>query len=1835
MALEEYNNSGFGLRRVKIRREDNGFGFTLRHFIVYPPELYNNDSQDDERRNPSFLVKSATAVDTIFVRHVVPNGPAERAGLCVGDRIVSVNRRTIFGLSYDNVVQLIQKSPHVLRLEITPKQYDTLQLFFEDTAYRPESNLVPVQPQRQRHIHYAHPTKAGTYSDNYSYPQLGYLHPNNQSWYSNNSNRDPIYGYPSNNVSTESFFLNPAAEQGSMSSQPHPSAGSNPQLFSHLPRPTPYKSSTVWSGSNQPSVRNSGGVTASKAQNKVNQPQTYYPFNQDLHSSTSLGTTHLWKISEIKEEPINSAGAKSAESILTSAGCNSVEFQDHHDTSQRSESMECLNRVPPIQPDRNTSTSGHWPTVRPGQGQRFMSYDENSRPETSSHRRESTGSIPNSNVQSAMVVTMASTNSKMQSSYQPELSDSGSSLGGYNSSAGNTGTGYETKLVDRIRRSCEQKEEFLKRPNQPMQWAPIQSSSSTGFPKELYALPQKFEKIPWPPANIVPTVTTAKPPLIQSCHANSGSFDSQMKNMNNVSVINVQHYQNPSTPSRTSINPVSESDSFSASPSKDGASSSAMYQPSQPRSLSPSWLEYAPRNRTVIVGSRKLHCDPPPNWNPESQNLEGQQQQYNEMSSSGLSPSADGAGEVKLRPRNDDLDDTERLVRRVSYLKATSSPIDMDRNSTSPTSPTLSCGVIKATSPMSDVGRRRSVANKISAEFFPRGRIIRLKQFFEERTQPSAKSSIFKFSVDSPTSEQHRGFGSLLGVRSLDDSMVTRDGQIHYKIRLGESKKGGYNRSWRQGWAQIRQTGCLYISKEPLSRESAVTLTEDAVILALSLRSGVTVEQAEDYSKRKYVLRIKTSYSSLDIANIAENTFSNPTNAHPPPILHSRIHSTPVEILIQADDMNDSGLWLQCLHAQLENNNYCSGNANNNLGIYFGPEFCHLTKPKSLLTSFLPTPTTTSSSHVSQSSEKTTTSSATNNNTLQIGTSNVPQNSASPKNKTWKGKVARQWKKVHNIIETGGDKSSPYSSMGPPMGATFGINLENCPPGENNPFIPRVIEYGIEVVESRGIDMVGLYRIPGNNASVATLTERLNKGEEPNPDKDPKWADVHVVASLIKSFLRRLPDPLLTDDRYQAFIVAADDSEQEKCRERMQLLIQDLPDTNYETLKAVIMHLKHVAEHGEHNRMDARNLAIVFGPTIVRTAEENVTSMVQDMKNQCKIVELLISNADELFSDLRHQEDQSEPRIGRGPPDSLASTTSAQLSSSDELETYNISNAIRLPTLAAVTLYNSAESSIPPPRASPSSPTIESELRASLVHAAMRKASRKIQSPGKDSSSSIHNIYGLPTNSSKKGKPSIDDAGFIRSYAGLNEETEQRVRKFELETRAMLSREDRSPHSSIVNVGAKQLGGIRLLNLDDELQKAKDDLENDDIYDQLAENPSSIIHHRDRGFFSVGSTQRNLSSSSSISSSNSNGTTPSTHPPQKLGPVPFKSTYVPQSLPPKPPVLIQHQHLGSSVPSPLINSKTCGTPILGMRRVSSMDRFGSDKEPQVQDESVTERKFGNVPFFPKYIGGSLDSLSNATGGGGTDGHRNGHSRRGDVICEDFSPKSSEGSDLVTSLTQTLDKKLENLRSNKSDANSFEIFTLNGTEHHPEGLTSRKIEINGDHTANQIQNISSDNTNESKRSKGKSRIGGNGMKKNWRRNSMIERRVNGEVCNVNVVNVKERTSHDDKDYYRNPSLHRLTAEFSRNTTNQADQTNLSKEAKTANNKLTRRDCRRRHSLSGGGDILSITYHDKSIEYPDAPSTSDAQAVEICSTATPTNNEGISVANITRAVLESHV
>ena len=156
--------------------------------------------------------------------------------------------------------------------------------------------------------------------------------------------------------------------------------------------------------------------------------------------------------------------------------------------------------------------------------------------------------------------------------------------------------------------------------------------------------------------------------------------------------------------------------------------------------------------------------------------------------------------------------------------------------------------------------------------------------------------------------------------------------------------------------------------------------------------------------------------------------------------------------------------------------------------------------------------------------------------------------------------------------------------------------------------------------------------MPGNNAAVTYLTEQVNKGVQAFALDDHRWQDVNVVSSLLKSFFRKLPDPLFTMDMYSMFIEASKIDQPHRRLEELRRLVHDLPDMHQETLRYVTQHLCNVAEHSSINKMEVRNLAIVFGPTLVRTTEDNMISMVTDMSQQCRIIESLLSNYEYFFA---------------------------------------------------------------------------------------------------------------------------------------------------------------------------------------------------------------------------------------------------------------------------------------------------------------------------------------------------------------------------------------------------------------------------------------------------------------------------------------------------------------------------------------------------------------------------------------------------------------------------
>uniref|UniRef100_A0A7N6FJ53 Rho GTPase activating protein 21b n=1 Tax=Anabas testudineus TaxID=64144 RepID=A0A7N6FJ53_ANATE len=203
-----------------------------------------------------------------------------------------------------------------------------------------------------------------------------------------------------------------------------------------------------------------------------------------------------------------------------------------------------------------------------------------------------------------------------------------------------------------------------------------------------------------------------------------------------------------------------------------------------------------------------------------------------------------------------------------------------------------------------------------------------------------------------------------------------------------------------------------------------------------------------------------------------------------------------------------------------------------------------------------------------------------------------------------------------------------------PAGVTFGVRLDDCPPAQSNRFVPLIVEVCCKVVEERGLEYTGIYRVPGNNAAISSMQEELNsKGMTDIDIQEDKWRDLNVISSLLKSFFRKLPEPLFTNEKYADFIEASRIEDSVERLKELRRLIHELPDHHYETLKFLCAHLKRVSDNCEKNKMEPRNLAIVFGPTLVRTSEDNMTNMVNHMPDQCKIVENLIQQYDWFFTD--------------------------------------------------------------------------------------------------------------------------------------------------------------------------------------------------------------------------------------------------------------------------------------------------------------------------------------------------------------------------------------------------------------------------------------------------------------------------------------------------------------------------------------------------------------------------------------------------------------------------
>ncbi|XP_075602480.1 rho GTPase-activating protein 21 isoform X4 [Balearica regulorum gibbericeps] len=1278
---EEETFSWPGPKTVVLRRTSQGFGFTLRHFIVYPPESAVQFSfKDEENGNRQGKQRNRLEpMDTIFVKQVKEGGPAFEAGLCTGDRIIKVNGESVIGKTYSQVIALIQNSDSILELSVMPKDEDILQLlqFTKDVtalaysqdaylkgneAYSGNAHNIPEPPP----ICYPRLTSTASVmaqagdklSSDFPLGKQQVSRPVRALTQPERAYRMEIQVPPSPTdiakSNTAVCVCNETVRTVIVPSEKAvdlPSCRNNHAGPSHRTEEVRYSlkdQTSLKARTTSPSSSVSTAIvlpqtpitrpvdptgTLSKASNYVVCPEgipstrppaqaTDSPSVSTNHYSSPTSHQHIdWKTYKTYKEYIDNRrmhmyGSRTIQERLDSLRAASQNTTDYNQVvpnrtaSQVRRRSTSHDRVPQSVQIRQRSVSQErledpvlmkeWP--------RSASQDTLTSPSVNArnHRARSWDYLSKQgevleNFHSENLIT--DTNGDRRKTYK--------------------WTGF-TEQDDRrgIYERSRQHAFHMSLRSQNFSVAPsayISDSRRTGSRASLPG--SHFQKVPpdikllQPSRDLQTPGGVSKPTAVSqerlSLTPARSSKSSSLKN-------SAPYAAKPSFPLNRSLDAIA---------SKDQRTVNHLHQNGLLNQQSRIRAEGAPDHETetgktiqpssLSPASTKL-VQPTSESSTTSDNVDGsirqkvhgfEREDIHEPEILQTDVQENDKDTVVMRDKSPSGHQTPQPLRHQSYILAV--------NDQEPASDTT-CWL--PNDARREVHIKRIEERKASGSS-PPGDSLASIPFIESirpsvlDSQPATKTERSKSYDEGLDDYREEGKSSIKHVSSLKGIKVpdsqkssedsgsrkdsssevfgdaSKEGWLHFRQLVTDKGKrvGGSIRPWKQLYVVLRGHS-LYLYKD---KKELVTPSEEEQPISIN---ACLIDISYCETKRKNVFRLTTS---------------------------------DCEYLFQAEDRDNMLAWIKAIQDNSNLNDEDTGVTSRDL-------ISRRIKEYSTMMS--------SSSSKTEPSPKTPRQSLSIRQTL-LGTK-AEQRTQSPhspkdeserklltKDETSPPKDKGTWRKgIPSIMRKTFEKKP--SAVG-----TFGVRLDDCPPAHTNKYIPLIVDICCKLVEERGLEYTGIYRVPGNNAAISSMQEELNKGMTDIDVHDDKWRDLNVISSLLKSFFRKLPEPLFTNDKYADFIDANRKEDPVERLKTLKRLIHDLPEHHYETLKFLSAHLKTVAENSEKNKMEPRNLAIVFGPTLVRTSDDNMTHMVTHMPDQYKIVETLIQKHDWFFT----EDDADEP----------------------------------------------------------------------------------------------------------------------------------------------------------------------------------------------------------------------------------------------------------------------------------------------------------------------------------------------------------------------------------------------------------------------------------------------------------------------------------------------------------------------------------------------------------------------------------------------------------------
>ncbi|XP_059123863.1 rho GTPase-activating protein 20 [Peromyscus eremicus] len=203
----------------------------------------------------------------------------------------------------------------------------------------------------------------------------------------------------------------------------------------------------------------------------------------------------------------------------------------------------------------------------------------------------------------------------------------------------------------------------------------------------------------------------------------------------------------------------------------------------------------------------------------------------------------------------------------------------------------------------------------------------------------------------------------------------------------------------------------------------------------------------------------------------------------------------------------------------------------------------------------------------------------------------------------------------------------PMSPTSPVPGQLFGVSLPDICENDN---LPKPILDMLSFLNQKGPLTKGIFRQSANMKSCRELKEKLNSGIEVHLDCE----SIFVIASVLKDFLRNIPESIFSSDLYDHWVCVMDQGNDEEKINIIQRLLDQLPRANVVFLRYLFGVLHNIEQHSLSNQMTAFNLAVCIAPSILWPPTSSSPELENEFtKKVSLLIQFLIENCCRIFGE--------------------------------------------------------------------------------------------------------------------------------------------------------------------------------------------------------------------------------------------------------------------------------------------------------------------------------------------------------------------------------------------------------------------------------------------------------------------------------------------------------------------------------------------------------------------------------------------------------------------------